>query len=151
MKSLILFVVLFASSCASINLGEKKREPTPELKMAVIGVADQYLGAITADHYDHLRGMVLWVDYSAANSMITKVDYEREIRILNETFKPASDEHPLKQLEVTDINVNENDATVKLKKIGFEQEFDINLRWIGEGWLVVDDSIFGATGYLSKY
>ncbi|MCC6221213.1 MAG: hypothetical protein IT291_08250, partial [Deltaproteobacteria bacterium] len=60
--------------------------------------------------------------------------------------------HPFVGLDVIDASVRGNTAYLKFQK--FKQPdspiISIKLYWIGGGWLIVDDSLFGKEGLIAE-
>ena len=48
--------------------------------------------------------------------------------------------------------LNKDDATVKFKKLNKENSpiIVIKLRWNGQGWLIIDDNLFGKGGIIRE-
>lgn len=140
----ILFLSLFLSSC----LGLKGRgKVTPELKIALIRVSGEYLDKLNNSTFDNIHGMIIWDDYldPGKNKRMDKEIFIKQVAASRLFWKDKPGQHPLVNLDLEDIRLKNDDATVKLRK--FKQKnaptIEIKLRWNGQGWLVIDDNIFG--------
>jgi len=94
--------------------------------------------------------MVLWLDYlqntglPAKEAMFTKMHRAAE--------RYTEKNHPLMQLDILEVDVDGNDAELALRKKGNREApvIEIELTWVGSGWLIVNDNIFPDGGVLDR-
>lgn len=119
--------------------------PTAEAKATVLGVASDYLSYIVQGSEKRLNSIVLWEDLlgHGTDHPMTKDEYRAQMQLLRTRWSPQ--DSPLLGLEVLDLQLKGDNATVILRKAG-RQDYPkiwIELYWTGAGWLVIDDSLFG--------
>lgn len=126
--------------------------PTTEMtRAAVVRVAAEYIGYVLLKNADQLDGLILWSDYADnKGGMLNRVQYFKQLASLPKL--PNDNSNPLTGLDVHDLDVRGNDADITLVKHGVDdaEKIDVSLTWVGQGWLVVNDSLFGPGEYLEK-
>jgi hypothetical protein len=148
-----LLVLLVSSTGCSMLFG--KPEMT-EVKKAVIFVSANYIRHIVQNNKPQIDAMILWTDYLEAEGRggtFSKPQYYLQLDFFAKNFLPRnSKKHPLLGLDVVDVEVGENSAIVTFKKFGQDDapNIEVALIWIGRGWLIVDDSIFGHRGLVAQ-
>ncbi|MCB0345025.1 MAG: hypothetical protein KDD66_07900 [Bdellovibrionales bacterium] len=156
---LALFVCLFAvSGCSSVvgTFTGWQDPPTVEFQQVVVRVSADYLNHVVRGDWKHIEGVVLWDDYLANKSDdFTKPEYYKQLEDLSETLKkipPAA--HPLVNLDLIDVKSNSERTAAKVYFRKFKDpespQVVITLSWVGRGWLVDGDSIFGKDELASK-
>lgn len=135
-------------SCLSACGALSSYTPTPEAQMTVLGLANDYLRIIVQGKTRQVESMILWIPYVEATG-VSKDQVRADIKWLSKRW--PLDNHPLLGLQLTEINVNEDDAFVRLKKLSLPEqpEIVISLQWIGNGWLIVGDTLFTKDGVIS--
>lgn len=124
---------------------------TPEMKITVVKVANEYISLIAHGNFSRASEKVLWVDYLTAKGGKTSKD---QIRQQIEGLRAIPYErHPLKDLDILDLSVESDKAEIALKKQNdpASKEFVIKLIWAGRAWLVVGDTLLGPDGALASH
>jgi hypothetical protein len=143
-KTITLLLSLILCGC-SIFSGDDWN--TPEKKMAVIRVCNDYLRYIATGNHPLAEGLVAWSDYRPAkDGEINRPSFGERIIVNQNRWKV--EEHPLLGLSVVDVRTRQDDAWVELEKGG--EKVKIKLRWAGRGWLIVDDNIFSKDGIYQR-
>ena len=71
------------------------------------------------------------------------------------------DNSPISHLVITDIEIDDDEATVTMSKPQHQsgtsngdtaqaQDLEVKFRWAGSGWLITDDNIMGIDGAIAK-
>ncbi len=144
MKRILLPLLLLLTSCSTLF----PERGTPESKMAVLRMTNDYLTSVLTAKIQKLGDFVLWGSY-LEDRKITKEEVLSEIEQAKKLFPLA--EHPLSNLQPTAIEIRNDDAEVKLKKGGVATapEISIRLLWGAGGWIVVGDNLFGKDGVVT--
>jgi hypothetical protein len=142
--AVLLTVLLFGAASCSLLTPYK---PTPEVKIAVIRVADEYLRSIVQGKTAHLSDMILWGEY-APKKKLTRDAVTAEMESIKGKY--PLDQHPLLGLELRNLDIGEDIAELTLKKASMPEmpEITIELVWVGNGWLITNDNLFGQDGII---
>ena len=135
------------SSCSMLSFGGS--EATPELKLAVLGVTNDYLRSIAQGNSQHYQETVLWIDYIAnKHNAVSKAECLKRVADLKGRY--PIENHPLLDLVPLEVSVRGNNAVVRLRKRTQPEapEIIVKLIWDGSGWVISDDSLFGEKGLL---
>lgn len=144
----LLFTLLFSMALNGCSLFGRS-EGTPEAKYAVLVVVNQYLTAIASGRSSAIRDAVAWSDYRRKNGeQLTSANVEQIVEALKGKFNREN--HPLVDLDVKDLELDDNLAKVSLQKRNDSdaQLVKLELVWTGGGWVIVDDNIFEDGGVL---
>ena len=115
-----------------------------EARKTIIAVTDSYLRYIATGNERQLNSYVLWEDFlNNSHPKLTHEEYHPQLLELQNRWTPV--EHPLLGLQVLDVDIDGNDALIRLRKNKRPDFPEIWVRyfWSGSAWLVVEDSIFG--------
>ncbi|MCB0358281.1 MAG: hypothetical protein KDD44_01550 [Bdellovibrionales bacterium] len=152
---LVVGLVSASSLTACSMLGfDRPSRGTIEVKQAVLNVASDYLRFVVANKTRLAEGMILWGDYSDNKGLgFSRELWQRQLEYLHTTFDPGDvAAHPLVNLDLVNIDVDDSNSVVVLRKYNNPQapEVRIALTWVGKGWLVTDDSLFGSSGLIAQ-
>lgn len=143
-----LFLLLGTSGCSSLF----KSTPTPEETMTVISVTEKYIQVVVTGRKRQIRSFVLWDDLLSKDTedAITLKEFESQLNSLQDRWTP--EQHPLLGLKLLELDIDDNDALVRLQKSGREDYpvIWIKLFWSGNAWLVTQDSLFGKDKLISQ-
>ena len=142
----LTFLLLLLSACSL-----SRSQGTPAAKQTVIAVATQYLGHIVMNDRHKIDGMVLWLDFlDNSSGTVTKEICFAQMQAAANRFDQSN--HPLVHLTIHEVQVRGDNAAIILQKHGDPKakKIEITLRWIGNGWLIVGDNIFGTEGVLAR-
>lgn len=145
--SVLLLAGLALFGCSTF----KRSSSTPEMKIAVLRVSDDYLRSIATGNVHQVEGLIEWTDYILQKKgRITKAEVRSQVEGLVKRWTPQ--DHPLLGLNAEEVDVDDDHATIVLRKANQPEapEIHIDLVWAGGGWLVYDDSIFGPDGLFEK-
>lgn len=152
------FTALSSSGCASVTgLFTGWREPpTVEFEQVVVRVSADYLNRVVRGDWKLIEGMVLWDDYlDAKGGQFTKPAYYEQLSALNKSLAvipPAA--HPLLNLDLMDVQSNTDKTAARVFFRKYKEpaspQIVVELAWVGRGWLVVDDTIFGGDGVAAR-
>jgi len=138
----ILLLMLCLIGCGLLKNNDYQ---TPEEKMAVLRVCNDYLRFIASSNHPLAEGLIGWSDYGPAkDGSINRLTFAEKLVENKDKWKES--EHPLLGLDVKEVDVTEDDAEVVLQKKGGDSIVQIELRWAGRGWLIVNDNIFSKNG-----
>ncbi len=142
MKNLILVLVLFAfSGCSMFS----SQEVTPETKMAVLRLCDEYLRNLANGKASQAEAMIAWSDYApASEDELTREEFDQIIKSKKDRW--SKEEHPLLGLDVTDVEIGNDVAVITLVKKSTKSTIEIKLNWVGRGWVVTGDNILSKNG-----
>ena len=131
------------SSCSLFN----RYHPSPEVQSAVVHVADDYLRFIAMGRRQQVEAMMLMAPYLVEKEM-SKDQWRKQFASIQNRW--PKDDHPLLQLILTELDVRENTAKLRLKKPSMPEmpEVEIRMEWAGSGWLISSDTLFGSSGVL---
>ena len=123
--------------------------PSVEFQQVVVRVSADYLNHVVRGDWKNIEGIVLWDDYLAnKGGDFTKPIYYKQLEQLSGTLKkipPAA--HPLLNLDLMDVKSNTERTAAKVYYRKFKEpespQIVVNLTWVGRGWLIDGDSIFG--------
>jgi hypothetical protein len=145
-KTIFLMSVLFLfGSCSKINPFYTK--PTDPVRLVLIKITDTYLQHIASGNFLKARNMIFAEEYFPAKGKgFTNENYQQQFDYIQNRWTP--NEHPfLGTMEFVKAGVLKDKAYVVVKKKGENEqaypEIRIDYIWIGTGWLIINDSIFG--------
>lgn len=145
-RLILLTLLLLTASCARF-LGH---EGTPEAKRAALMVVNQYLTAVANGRSAAITDLIAWQEYlKNKDDEITKAEIVTQIDRSKKMWNVS--DHPLMNLAPKEIDVRDNDAVVVLRKMNAPQNrlIQIEAQWIGGGWIIVNDNLFGKTGVIT--
>lgn len=152
-RTLCLFLaILLLSTTGCSNLF--RSEPPPDLKKAVVLVSANYLRYLVQNNKKQVEDLVFWAEYLdrvSTGGAFTKPQYFLQMDQLANNFSPRDAEnHPLLGLDLLDVDYSSNAARVVFQKFGNPNapQIEIHLAWIGRGWIIVEDSLFGLRGLI---
>lgn len=139
------FLILFLSSCSLFS----SYSPTPEVKAAVANISIDYLQSII-DNNSHNITTFLFPEQYFNDSTRSITSFNQQLLQMQSRWKP--EENPFRNLQLVEVEVEENDATVIFKNPSPSLALNtiIKLRWVLNAWYIVDDSIFGKGNLLEK-
>lgn len=143
LRFVLLTVVVTFVSCAKLLGGP----PDPELKRVLVLVSSSYLGAVVLGDVRAIHSFTIWAD------LVEPMGEDKYLaRVAAIQNRWDDDEHPIKGLDLEDVAVRGNTATVRFKKVEGTSHGTIvvKLIWNGSGWAVVDDSLFGDGELIAK-
>ena len=145
-----LFFVLLAFSFCSCSM-LRKTAPSPEEKMAVLHVVDQYLRYVVAGDKDKVASMIIWAEYLTETTKAFNQDsFFKQLSIIKGRW--PREENPMLGLDVVNLEIGGDLAKVRLRKLANPQspEIWVQVVWVGRGWMVRDDSLFGQGNLIEK-
>ena len=121
-------------------------DATPEVEKTVLLVSLEYIQRVANTNFARIEPLVFWTDYIGKTG-VTPFEYQRQLSWVAKQ-RWTQETHPLFHLDVVDIDVDENNSEVVLRKNapGTWPKIKISLIWSGNGWLVVGDNLFGDKG-----
>lgn len=137
-----LLLILMAGNLGCASLATP--ETSPETKVAILKVTGDYLNAVCRADIEAINSSILWADYlENREKQYSKKFYQRDLENLRNKF--STQNHPLINLDIKDLKIEKNTATITLQKFNqpTSPEIRISLLWDGNGWLISDDSLFG--------
>lgn len=145
-----LCLLILAGGIGCSALGTKETPATA--KLAILGVAGDYISSIARNDERNIDSILLWDEFRESKGpSMTHEYFQRQINSMQNRWQPNA--HPLLNLDVVDLSVEGDYATVVLQK--FEQpespKITVVLRWVGRGWMVTNDSLFGQDGLIQKF
>ncbi|MDD2942343.1 MAG: hypothetical protein PHC51_05175 [bacterium] len=154
---LILVGLLFALTTSGCSLFSKSTDidkVTPEMKAALKQITAEYIGAAIDGNFRHAQSLILWSVYLAnKEGKYSKVSHLSEMQKLKDIG--AVEQNPLLGLSLVSVETQGEEASVIAKKLKTRgapepREVIVKLLWVGQGWLIIDDNIFGKTGLVSS-
>jgi len=143
--ALISSLVFFSVGCSLFS----STEVTPETKMAVLRVCDEYLRDLANGLSNQAETMIAWSDYApATEDGLTRAEFTEIVKSKKGIW--SKEENPLLGLDVIDVNLGGDTATIKLIKKSTNKKIVIDLNWIGRGWVIVGDNILSEDGVFRK-
>lgn len=141
MKKIFLLLAMFLSSCSvfsdDISTGEEK--------MAILRVCDEYMRNIVSGRSAMAEGMIGWPEYApSVDDGVTRADLVEMIETHRSTWSMA--DHPLLGLDVISVRSHSDDAKVVLEKKTTKKKVELELKWVGRGWVIINDNIFSKDG-----
>jgi len=122
----------------------KSTQATPEEKLAVVRVCDEYFRNIALGHYSQAEGMIAWAEYEPLKEGVTRAMFTE--RIVANKSRWTIEQHPLLGVDILDVKVRGDYATVLLEKKALQRNYEIKLVWAGRGWLILADNLFTENG-----
>lgn len=93
--------------------------------------------------------MIAWSDYApATEDGLTRAEFSEIVKSKKGIW--SKEENPLLGLDVVDVNLGGDTATIKLIKKSTNKKIVIDLNWIGRGWVIVGDNILSEDGVFRK-
>lgn len=148
MRPMILAPILLSLCGCWFSSGYGDSELT---RTAVIRIAGEYIGHVLTKNQNQLDGLVLWSDYTKnKDQKVTRTTYFKQLASIPPL--PADETNPLVGLDVYELDIDGDDARITFVKHGLENppKIEVQITWVGQGWLVVDDTLFGPDEYLEK-
>ncbi len=139
-KFTLLVLLLSFNACAKVF----SHEPAPEMRATLVGVSAAYIRAILKDDKTALKQLLAIDDYLGEDgNNISNNTFATRASVLRTHWTP--EENPLVNLDIIDVSTYDNHAEVVFRRNDRENspEVAINLYWTGNGWVIIDDSIFG--------
>lgn len=146
MKTKTLFFILILLSLTSLNSCSlnHKRELTEDAKLALFHISDQYLVFLARGESHKAASMILWDEYFH-NNELNEIAFISKATSFSKKYKKIKNlkEHPLLGFSSAEAQPDGNDAIVTLTKKSAFEKVKLKFRWVGAGWLVCDDNLFG--------
>lgn len=148
-KLLLNLYFLFLISCGIL----RSSTPEPEVRNLLINLTSSYLTAVAQGNIQKISQMVYWDEFlGSGGSHMSNEDFLKQLQSVKNTWRPQ--EVPFLGLEVTQIKAYENDAEVFLKKKSpdprYPSEFWVKFIWVGNSWVIKEDSLFGKNKFLAE-
>lgn len=145
----VILCVISLSGCSAIFGGDTI---TLEQKQAVLRVVNEYLSFVALGKRDQAESMILWVDYVEQGGPGFNREIFRKQFAIAQAKKWDPKSHPLYNLDLTDLAIDDERAAVRLSKYQNEKSpvIAVDLVWAGRGWLVTGDTLFGMNGLFNK-
>lgn len=147
---LLAFLLVFTSGCSLLF----EKEPPPDLKKAIVLLSANYLRYLAQNNKKQVEDLIFWSEYLERRSVggtFTKPQFFLQMDQLANTFPPSTGlNHPLVGLDLISAEHNNNTARVVFQKFNLPNapKIQIDLQWVGRGWIVVNDSLFGYQGLI---
>lgn len=143
--SFALVFCLFTTGCSIFS----SDEITPETKMAVLRVCDEYLRSLASGLSNQAETMIAWSDYKpSVDDGLTRAEFTEIVKSKKGIW--SKEENPLLGLDVVDAEIGGDTATVELVKKSTKKKIELKLNWIGRGWVIVGDNILSEDGVFRK-
>lgn len=141
----LLLISLATFGCSAFS----NDEITPESKMAVLRVCDEYLRDLATGRSNQAETMIAWSDYKpATDDGLTRAEFTEIVKSKKDIW--SKEENPLLGLDVLDTDIGGDTATVELVKKSTGTTIELKLNWIGRGWVIVGDNILSKGGVFGK-
>ena len=140
-SALIVFIFPLVFSGCSIFGSDPV---TPETKAAVLRICDEYLRDLAGGLSGQAEAMIAWPEYGPQKGGLSRAEFESIVKSKKDIWSRS--EHPLLGLDVKEVDIDEDAAEVVLQKPGKKEKIEIELSWVGRGWLVVNDNILEVGG-----
>lgn len=142
------YVALCLTICGCGVIDAMKPKSTPSRVESTVGrVTADYIQAVFEGTLSRLETFINWPSMLdrglAGEGGFTRADFEKQLASLQGRW--TLEEHPLYGLVISDIDVDGNDAEVELKRTNGNgyPTIEISLLWVGNGWVITKDSLFG--------
>lgn len=148
-RRILVSFLLLVSGCSTI-VGN---DLTPEAKSTVYRVSQQYLGNVILGREPVIAQFIAWSDFlGSGSSRITHDEFSRQLKMLNQKYSPTDQNHPLLGLKLIKISNSGDFATIYFEKAdgSSKEEIWISMLWSGNGWIIVEDSLFGKDKLFAK-
>lgn len=144
----ILALVLALICLASCSKGDLTDTSDLSVELILASVTSHYLDAIVEGRSEQLEGMILWAEYLTHKNHAGKNYIMQQVVLTKGQIKREL--HPLIDLHIQKIDVQENSAHVTMRQHGKESNplVTIDYAWTGNGWLITNDNILGQSGIL---
>ena len=146
----LVFTTLCFSGCSKLSVPgtNSPNEFSNPVHLVVLSMTKKYLDAIVRADDQALDRVVLWGEYNSEFNDITRTRkfILQKIKALNPSWVEKGS--PFKNFKVKGVDVDKNSAEVELSRNG--EELEIDFLWTGRAWLIVDDNIFGDSGYVTR-
>lgn len=142
---LLMSALLLFCSCSKINPFYTK--PTDPVRLVLINITDTYLQHIASGNFLKARNMIFAEEYFPTKGKnFTNADYQQQFDYIQNRW--TAKEHPfLGSMEFIKAGVSKDKAYVIVKKKSESEpaypQIRIDYLWIGTGWLIINDTIFG--------
>ena len=144
-KIIFVLILLCLSSCSSF----KGKTPNRNLQEALVRVSADYLRHVVTGNAAAASAMIDWDKYRTKNGgAYSRTIYANEMQKLVNTYPTKeAKQHPLLLLDLKSVKTKKDLAQVILQKTDRSaKEVKIYFQWVGRGWVIIDDSIFGPGG-----
>lgn len=149
--ALALAPLLGSSGCSVIESIVPRHQVTA-VELTVGRVTADYIQAVYTGNLSRLETFVNWPSMlGSGDEKITRAEFEKQLFSLQNRWTP--EQHPLFNLEIADVDVNGDDAEVVLRRStgsGYPK-IAVTLNWVGNGWVIRQDSIFGRGKLAEKW
>ena len=118
----------------------------------IVSLTDDYLTAVVLNDERKLNSLVFWpalLENEGLNGSRYQEDLLKQLQGIKGRW--TVENNPLLGLEVINVVVSGDNAQISLRKAGrpgFPKVW-VKWQWMGRGWLVVEDSLFGKDGLLA--
>jgi hypothetical protein len=147
-RSFVLLIVPFLLASISCSV---LSESNPILDETLVSITNKYLTDISNGRGRDAAAMILWADYGTnTRNGLTPEQYILTVDKMRR-HKPSAPEHPLRGLEVKDVDFDDDSGAVTLRHPKSGDKVIVQMLWTGSGWLITRDNLFGKDGYLSSY
>ncbi len=144
----IVIITLVAISACSKHNVDNFTPPTPEVTRAIALMTENYFRSIVSKHVNKVLSYKVFPQKVLGRKTYQNAKLvEEQMNYYKNNYNKTS---PLIGYKISKILSLENNAIVTLKKPNKNLEIKIYFYWIRNGWLIVDDNIFGEEGLLSK-
>ena len=139
--------IIWAISLLTTGCSAMRNNPPQVVQSTVVRISAEYLGALATTNEKKLENLVLWKPYLDENNQLLlnekKGLFFQKLRTVSKSWKKNN--HPLLGLDVKNIDIDKDTATIDFEKVegAPNQIISVRLLWIGAGWMVVDDNLFG--------
>ena len=144
--TIALGFLFFSSGCS--NMFGPSKDEVAGAKAAALHVSADYLRYLITKDYKQMESIVIWKPFlELRNPPMTVQEFNKQLKAFHDyPWTPKT--HPLSSLDVVKINVSEDITDVTLRKFHNlnAPEIKIELLWVGRGWRVMSDNLFGVDG-----
>jgi hypothetical protein len=146
------FLVLLLINLSACGFWKTEGPPSVNEKQIVILVCADYLKIVVSNkHHERLNSLMALTTYMENQPGLNKSTFLKQIESLQNRW--PMDEHPLLNLDLKEIIVEDDLAKVTLRrKDGLESDPDVEIElfWSGTAWQIIDDSLFGPGNYIES-
>jgi hypothetical protein len=148
---LLASLLLLFCSCSKINFFYEK--PTDTIRFALLRITNQYFQNIDSGNLIKTTNMILAEQYfSTKGNNFTGNDFQKQFDYIQKRWTLS--EHPfLGSMDFVDAGILTNEAYVIVRKKENNGQTYPKIRvdfvWVGTGWLISNDSIFGPKGIVA--
>ncbi len=148
-KLLNFCLFFFLLSCSTMM----SSTPEPEVRNLLVKLTSAYLTAVAQGDLNKISQMVYWDEFlDPEGNNLSNDQFLKQLQSIKKTWKIQ--EIPFLGLTVTKVKAYENDAEVFLEKksprSGEPSEFWVKFIWVGNSWMIKEDSLFGKNKFLAS-